>query len=919
MDNDPSPTARRRDFLKTFALATGATELEAQVVSPDPKAAEGAPKPAVAARAAVEYPRTYAGRQLAMIAFPLGGVAAGSLALGGRGQLRDWEIFNRPDKGKSVSYAFPSIWAQAGKAKPVTRVLEARLIPPYESAGGLSPNQVSGLTRLESATFVGEYPLARIHFHDRDLPVNVALEAFTPIIPLDAEASGLPAAILRYTVTNPGKEPAKVSLAFSLDNPVGVDVRGGADRRSLLASRTSEFRSEGALSGLHMTNPQVAAGDPLAGSFVLGLISANEGKITYLRGWPQAKWWASPLLFWDDFTSDGELGPEAFAHNTVGSICLHREIRPGARADYTFVLAWHFPNRTPAWCGWQSATNAAGVAEDADRNAIIGNYYSQRFGSAWEAALYTAANLASLDKRMRQFLTAMRETTLPAPVKEAAMANLSTLATPTCFRTADGKFRGFEGINDNVGCCHGNCTHVWNYETTTQHLFPSLARSMRESAFELADRLNGILPIRIALPEGRQTGGTTAADGTMGQIIKAYMDWQLSGDQAWLAGIWPRVKKALEFAWVDGGWDGDRDGVMEGVQHNTYDVEFYGPNPMCGVYYLGALRAAEEMAREVGDPAFAGECRRLFTSGSQWIDQNLFNGEHYIQKIRGIPVDKIAKPLQSRGGAEDPEHPDFQLGEGCLTDQLIGQYLADVAGLGPLLNPTHIHTTVATIHKYNHRRSLIHHDSVERIYALNDEAATLICDYAEGKRPRIPFPYASEAWTGIEYLFGTQLIYAGMLAEGVQSFENVRQRYDGERRNPWDEPECGHHYARAMSAWSGIVALSGFRYRGHEKAVIAAPRVAAANFSSFWSTGTGWGMFVQSRGERAQFTLSVVEGKLPCRSVELVLAIPAGAKTRASLRGKALAHDFQEHDRRAVFTLHEPVEIAAGERLVLGV
>lgn len=914
-----SPIARRREFLKTVAMAAGgASQAEAQSTSSVAKTPEAAPKPGPVPHGAVQYPRVFAGRQLAMIAFPLGGVAAGSVALGGRGQLRDWEIFNRPDKGKSVSYAFPSIWAQVGKAKPVARVLEARLLPPYESGGGLSPNQVSGLTRLEDATFTGEYPLARIAFRDRDLPVSVALEAFTPIIPLDAEDSGLPVAILRYTVTNPGKQSAKVSIAFSLENPVGVDLRGASGRRTLLSSRTNEYRSGDALKGLVMTNPEVPQQAPLAGSFVLGLMGVGDGTVSYVRGWPQAKWWASPLLFWDDFSEDGQLGPEPAERNGVGSLCLQREIAAGAKGDYTFILAWHFPNRTPSWCGWQSATNADGIAPESDRNAIIGNHYSKRFRDAWEAAEYTATNLASLERRMRQFLKVMRETTLPAAVKEAAMANVSTLVTPTCFRTADGKFRGFEGINDSVGCCHGNCTHVWNYETTTQHLFPSLARSMRESAFELANRLDGMLPIRLALPEGRQTGGTTAADGTMGQIIKTCIDWQLSGDKAWLAQIWPRVKKAIEFAWVDGGWDGDRDGVMEGVQHNTYDVEFYGPNPMCGVYYLGALRAAEEMARALDDPSFADECRRLFTAGSHWIDQNLFNGEHYVQRIHGIPVDKIAKTLRSRGGAEDSEHPDFQLGEGCLTDQLIGQYLADIAGLGPLLNAANIRKTLATIYKYNHRASLSHHDSVERIYALNDEAAVLICDYAGGKRPRIPFPYASEAWTGIEYLFATQLIFGGMVREGVQCYEDVRRRYDGERRNPWDEPECGHHYARAMSAWSGIVALSGFRYHGQHQSVIAIPKVGPGKFSSFWSTATGWGAFSQTlQAGRTRFIIAVLAGKLPCRSVELAGDVGAGAKSTAHVGNKAVDHELRVKDKRITFALRDGVDLKEGDQLVL--
>jgi uncharacterized protein (DUF608 family) len=642
----------------------------------------------------------------------------------------------------------------------------------------------------------------------------------------------------------------------------------------------------------------------------LCVLEASGGNITHLRGWPRAKWWASPLLFWDDFSADGQLGPEQEEHDSVGSLCLQREIAPGAEALYTFVLAWHFPNRTPEWCGWQ--------APKGEENTIIGNHYCQRFSDAWEAARYTAENLPSLEKRTRQFLTAIRQTTVPLPVKEAAMANLSTLATPTCFRTADGRFRGFEGLNDNRGCCHGNCTHVWNYETVTQHLFPALARSMREAAFELAGQLDGVMPIRIALPEGKQTGGTTAIDGTMGQIIKAYLDWRLSGDDQWLGRLWPQVKKTIEFAWIEGGWDGDRDGVAEGVQHNTYDVEFYGPNPMGGVYYLGGLRAGEEMARAVGDSQFAEQCASLFAKGKSWIDANLFNGQYYVQQVRAITKEKIAKPLWSTGGAEDPEHPDFQLGDGCLADQLIGQYLADVAGLGPLLNPANIRKTLASIYSYNHRSSLAEHESVQRIYALNDEPAVLICDYGKGTRPKIPFPYYAEAWTGIEYLYGAQLIYAGMIREGVECFENVRRRYDGERRNPWDEFECGHHYARAMSAWSGLLALSGFQYLGREATVAAAPRVRAESFTSFWSTGTGWGTFSQAiRGGRTRFSLSVLAGRLPCRSVELAAQVPARAASVAKVGTRELPHAMERAGNRSKFVLAELIELSEGDQLVI--
>jgi len=908
------PSTARRDFLKTVTFAGGAAQAgTAQALAPGTTPQEAAPKPVAPARRGIEYPRTFRGRQLAMLAFPLGGVAAGSVSLGGRGDLRDWEIFNRPDKGRSPGYAFPGIWAQAGNSKPVVRVLEARLVPPYHAASGLSPSSVSGLVRLDDATFVGEYPLATVSFRDRKLPVNVTLEAFTPFIPLDADDSGLPVAVLRYRVKNPNKQAAKVSIVYSLDNPVGVDLRSRLrGNRPMLAARLNEFRSGPGLKGLLMTNPNSAKDDPLTGSLALCVLGEGEGKVTCLRGWPQAKWWASPLLFWDDFSADGQLGPEPAERNWVGSICLQREIGPGAEADYTFLLAWHFPNRTSAWCGW--------TAPQGEENTIIGNYYATRFRDAWHAAEYTAANLASLEKRTRQFLAAMRETTAPASVKEAAMANLSTLATQVCFRTADGRFRGFEGANDDRGCCFGNCSHVWNYESVTQHLFPTLARSQREAGFETAGRMGGVLPIRVQVPEGKQSSGTTAIDGTMGQIIRAYLDWRLSGDLAWLRSIWPNVRKAMEFAWVEGGWDGDRDGVAEGVQHNTFDVEFYGPNPMCGIYYLGGLRACEEMARAVGENAFAENCRGLFARGSKWIDSNLFNGEFYIQRVQGIPAEKIAKPLRSRGGAEDTEHPDFQAGEGCLTDQLVGQYVASVAGLGTLVDPARIRKTLESIYKYNYRHSLEEHGSVERIYALNDEAGLLLCGYGPAKRPRIPFPYFSEVWTGFEYEVAALMLYYGMEKEAFEIFTNTRLRYDGERRNPWDELECGHHYVRAMAAWAGILAVSGFRYHGGEKTVVAAPKVSPANFSSFWSTATGWGTFSQlARDGRTRFSLSVLLGELPCRSVELARGAPGAAKSSASLGTKSLAHELRRAEQQVTFVFPEPVELGEGDRLVLEV
>lgn len=839
--------------------------------------------------AASSYPRRFTGRALSQIAFPLGGVCAGSVSLGGRGQLRDWEIFNRAHKGNAPQYCFASIWAKSGATAPVARILEARFQPPYGGSSGLGYRNAPGLPRLESASFTGEYPIARVAFHDRELPVRVSLEAFSPFVPLDEEASGLPVAILRYRVKNASRAAATVSIAYSLRNPVGE------------TGRTSDYRSESNLAGLFMHNPFLAATDPLKGSMALGLLDAAGGELTRLRGWPLEMWgWTPALLFWDDFSTDGRLGPETPKLDATGSICLSREIAPGAEATYTFVLAWHFPNRTPARCGWS--------APEGLENTVIGNHYCTRFKDAWDAARHLAANLPDLERRTRAFMKAVRESTLPAEVVDAAMSNLSTLAATTSFRTADGRFHGFEGTNDQGGCCFGSCTHVWNYETATDFLFPALARSRREASFTYLTAENGQMYFREPLPFRPPEKATAAADGQMGQIVKLYLDWQLSGDGAWLRKLWPAAKRALAFAWIAGGWDGDRDGVMECVQHNTYDVEFFGPNPLCGIWYLAALRASEEMARAVGEDSFAAECRRLFESGSRWFDANLFQGEYYIQKIRGVAKDQIAKGTGG-GSTADTTKPDFQLGEGCLVDQLVGQYLATVAGLGPLLNVENIRKTARSIWKYNFKKDLFHHQAVQRVYALNDEAGLVICDYGSGKRPRIPFPYFAELMTGFEYSAAILMLQEGMVNEGLEAIAAIRRRYDGERRNPWDEAECGHHYARAMASWSAIVALSGFQYSGVTKSLTLKPLVNQEAFRSFWSAPSGWGSFEQKKTAGGyRVAVAVAEGTLSCRSIALGLK---ATKCAARLGGREVPCTA----RASKIAFADEIQIQAGKPL----
>jgi hypothetical protein len=318
--------------------------------------------------------------------------------------------------------------------------------------------------------------------------------------------------------------------------------------------------------------------------------------------------------------------------------------------------------------------------------------------------------------------------------------------------------------------------------------------------------------------------------------------------------------------------------------------------------------------------AFPASCRfipahykGLFEKGSKWTDDNLFDGEFYVQKVRGYKKEEIAMNLRGDMGTDNTETPEYQVGGGCLADQLIGQYLTEIGGMGPLVSPENIRCTLRSIYKYNYKPTLFDHENVQRTYALNEEAAVVVCDYGNAERPHIPFPYNAEAWTGQEYLVASLMMNWDMVNEGIKCVENIRARYDGEKRNPWDEPECGHHYARAMSSWSTVVALSGFVYDGTKAAVRAVPRLPRDNFTCFWSTGTGWGTFALGKQNGSTlFSIKVLKGTLACRSIEVDAA---GGTAVIERGGKALANRVSRNGERVVVALHETQQLDSNDEL----
>lgn len=804
-------------------------------------------------------------------AFLLGGIGTGNVSLGARGELRDWEIFNRPGKGNQLPYTFFALWTQEEGKKPMAKVLESRLHPPFSKSHGFSSSELAGLPRLKESVMKGEYPFVWIDFFDDELPVKVTLEAYTPLIPLNPEDSGIPCAIFRYKVKNISQHPVNASITGSIANAVGFDGynQWKAMKDDYMAGNVNELRKSSEMTGLYMYSSQIKKTSRRYGNMALMTWNRNT---SVKPNWLEGGWWDGIQDFWDDLCQDGLLeydstyGAEGnLIHNNrlkIGSLGVMEQLLPGEEKEYSFILTWYFPNRVNNWnedccsdeeddcccneeetccsdgdeecCSSGEETCCSdgeeGCCSDQNVNRVVRNHYGLLFKDAWDVGEYVLNHMERLEKGTRDFHKALFSSTLPSYVLDAIASNINVIRSTTCFWLENGTFLGWEGCHDNSGCCEGSCTHVWNYAQTMAFLFPTLERSMRQVEFNMETDESGSMAFRTrTVFQQPRWDFHPAADGQMGTIIRLYREWKLSGDHQFLQQVWEGAKNALDFAFTY--WDSDGDYVLDSQQHNTYDIEFYGPNSLVNSMFFAALKAGEEMAGAMGDDERSQKYALALEKGSKRMDELLWGGEYYIQKIEDVNAYK------------------YQYGEGCLSDQLLGQFMSHVAGLGYILPRDHVRKAIHSIFKYNFRREFHGHHNVQRTYALNDEKGLLLCSWPKGGRPRLPFVYSDEVWTGIEYQVAAHLIYEGYIDEGLTLVKAVRERHDGYRRNPWNEVECGHHYARSMASWGVLTALSGYRCDMVNKVIQFAPKINQDDFRTFWSCGTAWGIYTQKLDE----------------------------------------------------------------------
>ena len=612
---------------------------------------------------------------MAAVDFPLGGFGAGNVIIGGDGTLQQWLVVNQVREETEAKADMPgtffAVSANDGSGAH-SFVLSApttyAATKPQKTSTSKVPHRcekwqverLETLPGIKDISLKGQYPIAELNYDIVGFPVEVTMEAMTPCIPTATKESSLPAAVFTFTVKNPNAKAATVSLMQVQQNFVGWDGHAPCVPGSAVSGWGGNVNTPTA-GGLCFSNTTLAPAAEHTGTIDVSVSVSTAAAGDGVAVIPSA---TSEADVFAQFTGGKAVAPtnakasapsapnEAQMGGVVGTVT----VAPGATATVTFVLAWHFPNRSTATsCG----KSYVGILP-----AVIGNRYASWFIDASHVAAYLRANVgggAWLLENTRNYRDTLFASTVPTVLLGSATSKVAHMRCPTMWWTQAGIVLGTEGN----GCCPLNCTHVYGYATLMERLWPSIVQDMRVSDFvRNYDAGAGGCTMRFG------TGGW-ALDGALQCIIKTYLVVQQNDPTiAWLPTVWANVKGQMLL--IMSTKDVDGDGVIRSAQQNTYDTAMQGANTFIGSQYITALRATAAMATLMGEPDLATMLEARATLARASYDKICYNAEfgYYI-------ADVTAKDCAN------------SYGPGCFTDQLQGTGLSTACGFGYIFPPAH--------------------------------------------------------------------------------------------------------------------------------------------------------------------------------------------------------------------------------------
>jgi len=808
------------------------------------------------------------------VAFPLGGIGTGTISLSGDGSLRQWEIVNQVNHNAFVPSSF--FLLQTAKVKERNwnfKILEIdnQLPENYTPAESVSDYMIPEALFLrhqkfecfENLEFIGEYPLAKIKFFDNKIPLDITLDAWNPLIPHDLKNSSIPVIIFKFKIKNlHEKEEIIVRLGGCLLNFIGWDGISNIDLGfypKFLSNVNEVFQTKNSTSIWMRTENELLEND-LKGDICFGTI---EDKCKIILDLEIEDDLPNTLEKLDSgFIESQKTRPSHHGKTWIGVLVSEFTLKPSEQKEIYFFLSWHFPNRYVNWSWGRDLYHRLGI--DDKSKFWLGNYYSKFFKSSKDVFQYTIKNLEILEEKTKEFHDILFNSTVPKDIIETVSSTLSILRSPSCFLTKKGEFYSFEGCcgasTSNIetvgGCCPMNCSHVWNYPAAHVRLFPQLEKSLLNNEYLRFNEKWGIphrLIVPTYLPQAHNvridTKKTPAIDGMLGCVLKTYRYLLFTNDMRWFNKVYSSLVKLMNYIFRE--YDPEGKGVIEGEQFNTYDISLFGKNSFIGGLYLAALKSCEKMAILKDDDTLLSDCLKRFETGKKIYDETLWNGEYWLQEY-----DETSKLM-------------FQYGDGCLSDQLFGQFWADMLDLEQIFSKNKVLKTLESIMRYNFKENLKNFKQQPRVFASEWDGGLLNCTWPKGNRPKVPLLYSDEVWTGIEYEVASLMIANNLIENALKIIRAVRKRYDGNYRNPWNEIECGDHYIRALSSWRLYESSIGFFWDAINSKMKLLPIINESECQGLIITSECWGKFqILKNNEEIRVNIIPIDGTIILYEIE---------------------------------------------------
>lgn len=781
----------------------------------------------------------------------LGGVGSGWFELRQDGRFYNWNIVNNSPYGAGPALAgqtahvlFFMVRYQLKGSQPRMKILQ---IPSRHDAGSL-PAQLftyPWMTPVERIDYEASFPFSRLRFTDPDMPFVVELEAFSPFIPHDIRNSSLPAAVLNFAIRSTSSKPVEVELLGTMQNLIGHDVG-----RKRFTGR-AEVTDDAVL--VEMGADLV---DPAHDTWGTQAFVSLAGDTRYYLGWDHRHTFMETVIARSDWPSvddvasrnygkDAATGEPLAAGCMKNTLAVTRTLPARGIWKHTFLASWHVPNRY-----------AEGKSVP---RRLEGYYYANHFNSAAAVGRYVAANLPDLTERTRRFHTAFFDSTAPGYVLDQVNSQLNTFLT-SAWLTRDGNFGIQEGLTDDRhwGPLATIDVSLYGAIPITQ-LFPELDQ--------------GTLRVHAALMKANGEVGHgivrnfTAEDHDAVHsrldlppqfVLLALRNAFWTDDQDFLRELWPFIKKALDYVLRERDANGDLLPDMGGAMCSYDNFPMFGAASFVASLWLAALAHAINAAQILEDEPAATHYAECLAKGRAVFEAKLWNGSYY-------------RLYNDAGGARG------DCDEGCLTDQLIGQWTMQLTGMGDLVDRRRIRAALKQIVKRN-----------QRYWGLRN------CTwpgetFLKALAPENWGDQGNTCWSGTELAFASFLIYEGMVEEGLAIVRDVDARY---RRDGlyFDHQEFGGHYFRPMSAWAIPNALLGLQLANGT--ITFSPKVDRRKVRLFFITPDGYGQYRESaRG----IEVVMLSGRLKARQLRFLKPAAKAARAVVRVQGHELKASVEGH------------------------